>query len=57
MIDVLTFTLFRVNSHSVIMSLVDMCIGEMSVYTVYSGYSGHVYSGHSDVVAIFPILL
>ena len=23
-------------------------------YTVYSGYSGHVYSGHSDVVATFP---
>ena len=23
-------------------------------YTVYSGYSGHVYSGHSDIVATFP---
>ena len=22
--------------------------------TVYSGYSGHVYSGHSDIVATFP---
>ena len=22
--------------------------------TVYSVYSGHVYSGHSDIVAIFP---
>ena len=21
---------------------------------VYSGYSGHVYSGHSDIVATFP---
>ena len=24
------------------------------VGTVYSGYSGHVYSGHSDKVATFP---
>ena len=24
------------------------------IYTVYSGYSGHVYSGHSDIVATFP---
>ena len=23
-------------------------------YTVYSGYSGQVYSGHSDIVATFP---
>ena len=23
-------------------------------YTVYSGYNGHVYSGHSDIVATFP---
>ena len=23
-------------------------------YTVYSGYSGHVYSGRSDIVATFP---
>ena len=23
-------------------------------YTVYSGYSGHVYSDHSDIVATFP---
>ena len=22
--------------------------------TVYSGYSGHVYSGHLDIVATFP---
>ena len=22
--------------------------------TVFSGYSGHVYSGHSDIVATFP---
>ena len=22
--------------------------------TVYSGYSGHVYSGHSDIVTTFP---
>ena len=22
--------------------------------TVYSGYSGHVYSGHSDIVATLP---
>ena len=22
--------------------------------TVYSGYSGHIYSGHSDKVATFP---
>ena len=22
--------------------------------TVYFGYSGHVYSGHSDIVATFP---
>ena len=26
----------------------------MNGNTVYSGYSGHVYSGHSDIVAIFP---
>ena len=24
------------------------------IYIVYSGYSGHVYSGHSDIVATFP---
>ena len=24
------------------------------VNTVYSGYSGHDYSGHSDIVATFP---
>ena len=23
-------------------------------HTVYSGYSGHVYSGQSDIVATFP---
>ena len=27
---------------------------EFSEATVYSGYSGHVYSGHSDIVATFP---
>ena len=27
----------------------------MYMYTVYSGYSGHVYSGHSDIVATFPV--
>ena len=26
----------------------------LKVNTVYSGYSGHVYSGHSDIVATFP---
>ena len=25
-----------------------------AITTVYSGYSGHVYSGHSDIVATFP---
>ena len=25
----------------------------LGYYTVYSGYSGHVYSGHSDIVATF----
>ena len=29
-------------------------IALISKYTVYSGYSGHVYSGHSDIVATFP---
>ena len=24
------------------------------ISTVYSGYSGHIYSGHSDKVATFP---
>ena len=24
------------------------------INTVYSGYSGDVYSGHSDIVATFP---
>ena len=26
----------------------------MVLATVYSGYSGHVYRGHSDIVATFP---
>ena len=26
----------------------------LGVCTVYSRYSGHVYSGHSDIVATFP---
>ena len=29
-------------------------ISGSGLYTVYSGYSGHVYNGHSDIVATFP---
>ena len=25
-----------------------------TIVTVFSGYSGHVYSGHSDIVVPFP---
>ena len=29
-------------------------MNDILITTVYSGYSGHVYSGHSDIVVTFP---
>ena len=42
--------------HVEVVQVMSKTYGMQYAYTVYSGYSGHVYtcSGHSDIVATFP---
>ena len=43
--------MIRVNAS--IWGLLSIKSGELDI-TVYSRYSGHIYSGHSDIVSTFP---